>query len=1475
MTNWAGTDSTIGKYVHAESKSTLKVYKLQPALVDEHANLEDDIAYRGYPDRQIVELVQNASDQLTKADSHSKKRIFILLTPSTLYVADDGGPVDTDGASSLLRARLLSKRHIDEIGRFGVGFKSVLAVTDSPGIFSRTGSFVFNRDRAKHLISRVVENARRSPVLRIAEPVCPLTEANSDPVLSDLMKWAVNIVRLPLRADTLRKLADQISTFRAEFLLFVPHVRRLDMHWRNDTLADVESRELELENQDRIIYELRDRGTRHHWKLFRQIRQLSLAAKRNRGVRDTVDQVRITWAVPLGPQTGHHHFWAFFPTEIASLVHGIFNAPWKTTENRQHLLALRGNDYNSELIDFTALLVAEELTQLRNKNDPALHLDYLGGRAEYWLNEHALRLANRVYSALRDTAVVPDLDGRLRSLDDILIPPDLIEDELIQRWTDYEHRPPAWLHPSALKTNRLATINRIWGASATAGSSAPRTSVATWLETLTQAGWECGDEVRASKTAIIIAASIRRAQRQLPVGEIVLTADGGWAAPGPSTVHLSGAGGETPRMRVHSDLESDHETMEALKVLGVAPLTREVKFRNLVNYYSTRSHLKFEETWWSEFWNLAHSIDQGAVLKSIPTSTRSERALRVLTVSGTWQEIRHVLWPGSIVPNDGTRDPQIAVDLGFHDQDLFLLETLGVSQEPTSDYRYDNLSAIRVDDYLRICRQKYRDRPLRRRPQEHLLNFRNRPKIGPTDSYLHLSDKGKASFTDRLLYLEETYEPWIMGHETSREHLDLEFRSCVTWFLEKHGLVQIDRGIYPLSDGLGEEPKNSDVQRWLLEHPKTHLIRTAFSNLSRVSEVTPLGDDEPTPITDEWPGLSGLVLGGGRLLLVRCDQLVGIDGQDVPINCVRVGDTVYLVRQDDEADELRAVLRELDVDVDQDRFDQVFRRETPEDVRARRNEVAEETTDAARLLKAVGEPALRTRLPPGLIAMLEAESDGLTGKRVAEAAIATYHTGALHEYRDSLDHLNPPDQWAGSARAVDFVRDLGFGVEWAGRRGAKRPPHEDVTGPSHLPRLHCYQERAVKKLRDLLIAPCDGLKNRGLLSMPTGSGKTRVAVESIIDAVREKQLQGNILWVADRDELCEQAVASWQQAWSAVGPKGELLRISRMWGGQNTPVASGSTQVIVATRQTLKARGVTGRGPNGPLNDVRLLVVDEAHGAIAPSFTSIMKELGLTFRRHEDEIYLLGLTATPYRGHNQEETNWLAGRFAYNRLDSGIFRSDDPEKVIRELQNMNVLAYADHDTIQGAEETLRDEELRQIRVKRLPWLPEAVERRIANDADRTRRIVNAYKERVRPNWPTLIFATSVEHAKTIASILQIQGFQARAVSGTTDSTVRRSVVERFRTGNIGVLVNYGVFREGFDAPRTRAIIVARPVYTPNLYFQMIGRGLRGSLNGGTDRCLILDVEDNIRNYSRKLAFSEIDWLWEAVRSPDEIHETSS
>ena len=143
-------------------------------------------------------------------------------------------------------------------------------------------------------------------------------------------------------------------------------------------------------------------------------------------------------------------------------------------------------------------------------------------------------------------------------------------------------------------------------------------------------------------------------------------------------------------------------------------------------------------------------------------------------------------------------------------------------------------------------------------------------------------------------------------------------------------------------------------------------------------------------------------------------------------------------------------------------------------------------TDAQKLLRAVGERSLRSGLPKPLLAVLETERARLTGVKLAEAAIATYHTAALKEYRDVLP--DAPERWAGSPSAVAFVRSLGFSDEWAGGRNPRREPYLDVEGPCSLPELHDYQERIVVKVRAMLCnRHVNGNGRRGMISLPTGS----------------------------------------------------------------------------------------------------------------------------------------------------------------------------------------------------------------------------------------------------------------------------------------------------------------------------------------------------------------------------------------------------
>ena len=1491
-------DGLIGAYIQEQSEKTLQAYRSQPNLVAEHANTEEDTARGGYAHRQLFELVQNGADALSLSDGG---QIWIRLTSTHLYCADAGRAIDEDGVRALMFSHLSAKRGTDEIGRFGLGFKSVLGVTDTPEFFSQSGSFRFDRASASALIRDIAPDAESFPVLRLPEAIHPIREAATDPILREMMGWATNVVRLPLKPEAHQSLDKQIRDFPAEFLLFVEHVGRLVLQRDEQEVPRTVTITREVDP-----WILDDAGKKSRWMVVNRMHQLSADAKSDSRSLDNADEVPIWWAAPVDRLNDPGTFWAFFPTMTTSLLAGILNAPWKTNEDRQNLLP---GVYNNELIDAAASMVADALPKLSTPEDPARHLDALPRRQEAGDNEQGVRLRDQLAEVLRERALVPDQKGELRRLSEVSYPPEGLAESALQRWAAYDNRPTDWLHHRSMTRNRLAVLNRIipsrvyrpWDSSVGSVSELRHASIEQWLEALVekaksqQPGLADNLDALRQRAPYLSREDIQRieAQREQPIveasmaaiqtaalipesirannelGSIVLTAYGEWGQPDPDKVFLGGldTSNASNRNLVHPQLESDPETLNALKELGIKLASQETEFRSwasmLLNPSRELAAQLTNETvldsYWDRFWTLAHHIDPSETTEIVKDSNSDWReSLRVRTVDGRWRSLFRALLPGPIVPEDGSRDSHVAIDIQFHEANKTLLKLLRAVDEPSSGY---GLSPRHYGEFIADGRARFLEHVHPKRPRDYLLKFKSTATSGPLDVLESLSDEGKALYTWNLLELPDTYERWTMRHDTQTIYPPMEFESPAIEAIREHGRIRTVDGIYRLSDGLCDPPKNRAVQRKLLSHPQAALIRETFGiTVETEARVEAFGEDDPIPLIDLWPSLrTFLSLEQEDLDLIRCDQILELsdDSTDLAYS-VRDG-SIYITRKDDEQDELRFVLNALGLRLSYKQVERILHGLTDADVRAARDAVRRCSTDEERLLKAVGEANLRQHLPQGLLAILEGTQGPLTGVHMAQAAIATYHTGALHEYRHSLSHLEPPRQWAGRAKAVEFVRSLGFSEEWAGEPNARRDPYVEVEGPYSLPELHGYQRAVVDNVRELVRSNGALGERRGMISMPTGSGKTRVAVQAIVEAIREDDFKGGILWVADRDELCEQAVEAWRQVWASEGTQQARLRISRMWAGQPRPLPTGEMHVIVATIQTLSAK--IARQPESYefLADFKLLVFDEAHRSVAPTFTSVMEELGLTRWRRTGEPTLIGLTATPYRGHDKRETERLVNRYGRNRLDSEAFASDDLEDVIRELQDMSVLAQAYHETIDGGRFYLSDDEIRQS--KEAPWLPRSVEDRIARDTDRTQRIIEAYDKHMEMDWPTLIFATSVEHSQTVAALLTSKGIKARAVSGTTETSTRRRVVEEFRGGEVKALVNYGVFREGFDAPKTRAIIVARPVYSPNLYFQMIGRGLRGVKNGGNDRCLILNVRDNIENFERKLAFSDLDWLW--------------
>jgi hypothetical protein len=144
--------------------SVLRAWRDSPTRFTEDTNSEHDLRVGGYRDRLFVELAQNAADAALAVKEPGRLRVS--LVDGELRVANTGAPLDTDGVASLSSLRASAKRG-ETVGRFGVGFAAVLAVTTEPRIVSTSGGVAFSEVATRAAAGREGD----VPVLRLPWPV--------------------------------------------------------------------------------------------------------------------------------------------------------------------------------------------------------------------------------------------------------------------------------------------------------------------------------------------------------------------------------------------------------------------------------------------------------------------------------------------------------------------------------------------------------------------------------------------------------------------------------------------------------------------------------------------------------------------------------------------------------------------------------------------------------------------------------------------------------------------------------------------------------------------------------------------------------------------------------------------------------------------------------------------------------------------------------------------------------------------------------------------------------------------------------------------------------------------------------------------------------------------------------------------------------------------------------------------------------
>lgn len=353
-------------------------------------------------------------------------------------------------------------------------------------------------------------------------------------------------------------------------------------------------------------------------------------------------------------------------------------------------------------------------------------------------------------------------------------------------------------------------------------------------------------------------------------------------------------------------------------------------------------------------------------------------------------------------------------------------------------------------------------------------------------------------------------------------------------------------------------------------------------------------------------------------------------------------------------------------------------------------------------------------------------------------------------------------------------------------------------------------------------------KAAGLVVLPTGGGKTIVAAHWLLRNVIAKG--GRVLWLAPRRGLLRQAFNSFKRLANLAHPDRKTLDMIVVAGdGRKWSEVAPEHDVIFASVQSSVLEG--NRGFVQELLTQRteppFVVVDEAHHAVAPQTLSLLNELKRVGAR------MLGLTATPVRMDEREE----------QRLGA-LFNGSIIHQVSRTtLSNLGILATPSTETVKtlvNVEQEMDAKELEHL--ARYGDLGASVLERLGKNAHRNKLIVEQYVKNRSKYGPTIVFAADILHAQTLAEEFRLSGVPNTDYVDYSRKDANE-VTERYRRGELDVIVNVQMLTEGFDAPRTRTVFIARPTRSESLLVQMVGRALRGPRAGGNEIAYLVTFLD--------------------------------
>jgi len=428
--------------------------------------------------------------------------------------------------------------------------------------------------------------------------------------------------------------------------------------------------------------------------------------------------------------------------------------------------------------------------------------------------------------------------------------------------------------------------------------------------------------------------------------------------------------------------------------------------------------------------------------------------------------------------------------------------------------------------------------------------------------------------------------------------------------------------------------------------------------------------------------------------------------------------------------------------------------------------------------------------------------------------------------------------------------------------GNKKPSFFDAVGPSaDSPKcvskcyktLKGYQTNCLQEISKVLAPP----QARALLQMPTGSGKTRTAFEFITQHLKEEK-SPQVVWLANTRELCEQAIQCFEDLWDHVGDK--KIRVNRLWGSYSAEAvkslkegacASLTVMGLQSAWEFLRKDEQTFRSC---FRHLTLIVLDEAHIAVAHTYSTIVREL-----INVSMAKMIGLTATPGRSI-EKQTSELSDIF-FGRMVALSDPNTARSNAIAYLREEGVMSTVRYEIL-PSDVDFKLTESQISKIEKTKDLPPAVLKELGKNIYRSISIIKAIRSHLDANAKVILFAPSVENSFLLNAALVFLGYSSVHLDGETPAAARDSIISDFEKSKYQIICNYSVLSTGFDSPKIDVVCIARPTFSAVLYSQMIGRGLRGYSVGGTKSCTILEVRDNFEGLgTQDMLYTMFDEYW--------------